>query len=154
MSPGDRVYLDMKYQEDYPLGLAWAGTVEVADTWGWDPDRYLDGVEPERVRGVEAAVWTETLTTREELFTMLLPRLPAAAVSIPDADLLERLAKSGRPVRVRFRLECGDRGEAESANVIGEIPGRGKPDEIVLLGAHLDSWDLGTGAIGGIFARA
>ena len=75
------------------------------------------------------------------------PRLPAAALSIPDAELLERLRAAGRPVRVRFRLSCGEKGEAESANVIGEVPGDGKADEIVLLGAHLDSWDLGTGAI-------
>ncbi len=76
-----------------------------------------------------------------------LPRIPAAALSIPDAELLERLGKSGRPVRVRFRLACGEKGEAESANVIADIPGTKKPEEIVLLGAHLDSWDLGTGAI-------
>jgi hypothetical protein len=75
------------------------------------------------------------------------PRLPAAALSVPDAELLERLRKAGRPIRVRFRLTCGERGEAESVNVIGEIPGEGKSDEVVLLGAHLDSWDLGTGAI-------
>lgn len=74
-------------------------------------------------------------------------RIPAAAVSAPDADLLERLGKTGKPVRVRFTLTCGPRPDAESANVIGEIPGGEKPDEIVLLGAHLDSWDLGTGAI-------
>jgi Zn-dependent M28 family amino/carboxypeptidase len=75
-----------------------------------------------------------------------LSRLPAAAVSSPDADLLGRMIQAG-PVRVRFRLACGRRGTAESANVIGEIPGRTKPEEIVLLGAHLDSWDLGTGAL-------
>ena len=51
------------------------------------------------------------------------------------------------PVRVRFTLGCRTLPDAESANVIGEIPGRERPQEIVLLGAHLDSWDLGTGAI-------
>ncbi len=75
------------------------------------------------------------------------PRLPAAAVSIPDADLLERLGRSGSAVRVRFTLTCGERGEAASSNVVGEVPGSRKPEEIVLLGAHLDSWDLGTGAV-------
>jgi carboxypeptidase Q len=74
-------------------------------------------------------------------------KIPAAALSNPDADLLERLGREGRPVRVRFTLGCRDRGETESANVIGEIPGRGQPKEIVLLGAHRDSWDLGEGAI-------
>jgi hypothetical protein len=74
-------------------------------------------------------------------------KIPAAALSIPDADLLERLLRGGRPVRVRFTLGCRDRGQKESANVIGDIPGRGAPDEVVLLGAHRDSWDLGEGAI-------
>ena len=75
-----------------------------------------------------------------------IPKIPAAAVSNPDADLLERLGDEGRPVRVRFTLGCRDMGEAETANVIGEIPGRGSPKEIVLLGCHRDAWELGAGA--------
>ncbi len=75
------------------------------------------------------------------------PKIPAAALSVPDAELLERLLADGEPVRVRFTLSCGNAPDAESANVVGEIPGRGKTREIVLLAAHLDSWDLGTGAI-------
>ena len=74
-----------------------------------------------------------------------IPKIPAAAVSNPDADLLERLGDEGKPVRVRFTLGCRDMGQAETANVIGEIPGRGSPKEIVLLGCHRDAWDLGTG---------
>jgi carboxypeptidase Q len=80
-------------------------------------------------------------------YSVDIPKIPAAALAIPDAELLERLLRPGRPVRVRFTLTCGDRPEAESANVIGEIKGSSKPEEIVLLGAHRDSWDLGTGAI-------
>jgi carboxypeptidase Q len=76
-----------------------------------------------------------------------LPKIPAAALAIPDAELLERLVREGKPVRVRFILTCRSEPDTETANVIGEIPGREKPEEIVLLGAHLDSWDLGTGAI-------
>ena len=76
-----------------------------------------------------------------------VPKIPAAALSVPDAELLERVLRAGGPVRVRFTLTCGDAPDAESANVVGEIVGRGRPKEIVLLGAHLDSWDLGTGAI-------
>lgn len=72
--------------------------------------------------------------------------IPAAALSSDDAALLTRLSRRG-PVRVRFTLTCRTLPDAESANVIGEIPGREKPEEIVLLGAHLDSWDLGTGAL-------
>jgi hypothetical protein len=75
------------------------------------------------------------------------PKIPAAALSAPDADLLERLGRDGQPVRVRFELTCGDGPPAESANVIGEIRGREAPREIVLLAAHLDSWDMGTGAV-------
>jgi carboxypeptidase Q len=74
------------------------------------------------------------------------PKIPAAALAVPDAEMLTRLGRLG-PVRVRFRLACGDEGMGESANVIGELPGAGKPNEIVLLGGHLDSWDLGRGAI-------
>jgi len=76
-----------------------------------------------------------------------IAEIPAAALSNPDADLLERLDREGRPVRVRFTLGCRNLGQADSANVIGEIPGTGKSEEIVLLGAHRDSWDLGEGAI-------
>jgi hypothetical protein len=75
------------------------------------------------------------------------PRIPAAALSIPDAELLERLLRDGRPVRVRFSLACHDGPPVETANVVGEVRGRTRASEIVLLGGHLDSWDLGTGAI-------
>lgn len=74
-------------------------------------------------------------------------KIPAAALSNPDADLLAAQVASGKPVTFRLKLGARHLGEAESANVIGEIPGREKPEEIVLLGCHLDSWDLGTGAI-------
>jgi hypothetical protein len=76
-----------------------------------------------------------------------MAKIPAAALSVPDAELLERLIGQGNTVRVRFTLTCHDDVDAETANVIGEVPGREKPQEIVLLGAHLDSWDLATGAI-------
>ncbi|MFL6293079.1 MAG: M20/M25/M40 family metallo-hydrolase [Thermoanaerobaculia bacterium] len=80
-----------------------------------------------------------------------VPRIPAAALSNPDADTLEGqlgiAEKSGKPVVFRLKLGAHMLVDGESANVIGEIPGREKPEEIVLLGGHLDSWDLGTGAI-------
>jgi Zn-dependent M28 family amino/carboxypeptidase len=73
--------------------------------------------------------------------------IPAAALSNPDADLLSAMVRRGQPVRVRLDLDVGYEGTATSYNVIGEIRGRGKPDEVVVMGGHLDSWDLGTGAI-------
>lgn len=73
--------------------------------------------------------------------------IPAAALAIPDAELLRRAILSNQgPVRVRFASTARFAGEATSANVIGEVPGTAKPDEVVLLGAHLDAWDLGDGA--------
>ncbi len=79
MSPADRAYLDMKYTPEHPLGLDWAGCVELRDSYDWEPTQVVPGLPPEAVEGVSAAVWTETLTTRDELFSMLLPRLAAVA---------------------------------------------------------------------------
>lgn len=72
--------------------------------------------------------------------------LPVAAVSPADSDILARLAARGA-VRVHLNIQVERRDEAPSGNVIAEIRGRERPDEIVLLAAHLDSWDLGQGAI-------
>lgn len=78
----------------------------------------------------------------------LLTRIPAAALASADADGLESMLSGGKPVEVKIELGSRVRkGEYTSANVIGEIPGREFPDEIVAIGGHLDSWDLGTGAI-------
>ncbi len=74
------------------------------------------------------------------------PRIPAAAVTVEDATLIHRLAAAGHPVRVRLRMEAETRPDAYSANVIGEVRGRERPEEIVVVGAHLDSWDVGQGA--------
>jgi Zn-dependent M28 family amino/carboxypeptidase len=75
------------------------------------------------------------------------PPIPAAALTAPDAEQLERLVAKGSAVRVRMILTPRDLGPATSQNVIAEIKGREKSDDLVLLGAHLDSWDLGTGAV-------
>jgi carboxypeptidase Q len=75
-----------------------------------------------------------------------LTPVPAAALSMVDADQLARLLALG-PTRVRVALDCGWNGEYTSQNVIGEITGSRHPDEVVLIGGHLDSWDPGTGAI-------
>ncbi len=73
------------------------------------------------------------------------PTIPAFALSIPDADQVARLAELG-PVRVRLSSGASTYATT-SQNVIGEVRGRERPEEVVLLGCHLDSWDLGTGAI-------
>lgn len=76
-----------------------------------------------------------------------LTPIPSAALAVPDADQLARLLALGKPVKVRVALDCGWNGTYTSQNVIGEIRGSKKPDEVVVIGGHLDSWDLGTGAI-------
>jgi hypothetical protein len=73
--------------------------------------------------------------------------IPAAALSTPDATLIERLAKRGQPIRLKLLLTPKMIGERESGNVIAEVPGTDPGAGIVLVGGHLDSWDLGTGAI-------
>jgi hypothetical protein len=74
------------------------------------------------------------------------PKIPAAAVTIEDALLIQRLADSGNTVTAHLEMEARMLPDADSANVIGEIPGRERPDEIVVMGGHLDSWDVGAGA--------
>jgi hypothetical protein len=75
------------------------------------------------------------------------PKIPAAALSVEDAMLVDRLIKRGDRVRMHLVLTPRQLPEVMSANVVAELRGSEKPDEIVLIGGHLDSWDLGTGAI-------
>jgi hypothetical protein len=79
-------------------------------------------------------------------YTDGFPKIPAAAVTIEDALLIQRLVDSGNPVIAHLDMEAHMLPDAQSANVIGEIPGRERPDEIVVIGGHLDSWDVGAGA--------
>jgi carboxypeptidase Q len=74
------------------------------------------------------------------------PKIPGAAISTEDADRLQRMLDRGSRVVVRLKMEAHTEADAESANVIGEIRGREKPDEVVVVSGHLDSWDVGTGA--------
>jgi hypothetical protein len=74
-------------------------------------------------------------------------KIPFAAIAAEDADHVHRLLANGDKVKVLVKLGAHQAGEADSFNVVGEVPGREKPDEIVLIGAHLDSWDLATGAL-------
>lgn len=73
--------------------------------------------------------------------------IPAAALSNPDADLVERIAGAGKPIRLRLLLTPRLIGMRQSGNVIAEVPGSDPKAGIVAIGGHLDSWDLGTGAI-------
>ncbi|WP_326808460.1 beta-N-acetylhexosaminidase [Streptomyces sp. NBC_01775] len=79
LSPADRSYLDMKYDKDTPLGLSWAGFVEVQRSYDWNPGAYLEGAPADSVLGVEAPLWSETLSTSKQVEYMAFPRLPGVA---------------------------------------------------------------------------
>lgn len=76
-----------------------------------------------------------------------LSGIPMAALSPPDAELLERMAARGKPIRIKLSMASTYRAKAPAYNVVGEIRGREKPEEVIVIGGHLDSWDAGTGAI-------
>ena len=73
--------------------------------------------------------------------------IPAAALTVPDAEQLERILARGKPVTIHLTLTPKMAGTHQSGNVIAEVPGSDPSAGIVLIGGHLDSWDLGTGAI-------
>jgi Zn-dependent M28 family amino/carboxypeptidase len=75
-----------------------------------------------------------------------MTKIPAAALGVPDADLLQRLAARG-PVRIRLRLASYVDPNSKAWNVSGDIAGSWQPDQVIVVGGHLDSWDPGTGAI-------
>ena len=78
LSPSDAAYLDMKYDHDFPLGLAWAGTVDLHRAYDWQPTALLD-IPADAVAGVEAPLWTETVESLEEADQLMFPRIAAIA---------------------------------------------------------------------------
>src|SRR3954453_15897226 len=85
--------------------------------------------------------------TGVQYFTDGAKPIPAGALSVPDAEQLVRILKRGKPVVMRLTLVSQRKEGAQSGNVIAEVPGRDPKAPILLVGGHLDSWDLGTGAI-------
>jgi carboxypeptidase Q len=74
------------------------------------------------------------------------PQIPAAAIAAEDADRLRRMQDRGTPVRVRLKMGARFLPDADSSNLIGELRGRERPQEVVVVGGHFDSWDVGTGS--------
>lgn len=79
LSPSSKTYLDMKYDAFSPLGLDWAGLIEVETGYVWDPINILPGVAEENVLGIEAPLWSETLEDIKDIEFMAFPRLPGYA---------------------------------------------------------------------------
>ncbi|NJQ02522.1 family 20 glycosylhydrolase [Streptomyces sp. PLAI1-29] len=102
LSPANRAYLDMKYDEDTPLGLSWAGYVQPEQSYSWDPGSYLRGAPESAILGVEAPLWSETLETGDDIEFMAFPRLPGIAElgwspadALDWADYRQRIATHG-----------------------------------------------------------
>lgn len=79
MSPAKKAYLDMKYDSTTRLGLNWAGYIEVDTAYIWNPEDYVPGLSKVNILGIEAPLWTETVTKMDELEFMVFPRLPGYA---------------------------------------------------------------------------
>ena len=128
---------DMKVPEDYGkfAGLRGRGPAAAAKA----------GAVGALVRSLATASLSTPHTGATRFDEGMTP-IPAASVTVEDALLLHRLLAGGGPVRVRLVLGCKELPEVDSFNVVAEVKGREKPEEIVLIGAHLDSWDVGTGA--------
>ncbi|MEU4426692.1 family 20 glycosylhydrolase [Actinoplanes sp. NPDC024001] len=79
MSPANRAYADMKYSGSTVIGLDWAGTISVQRAYDWDPAAHMTGVPAAAIRGVEAPLWTESVTTAQDVDYLTFPRIPAYA---------------------------------------------------------------------------
>lgn len=105
-SPAIKAYLDMQYDSTTKLGLHWAAYIEVDDAYDWDPATLVDGIGKENILGVEAPLWTETVTNIDELEYMVFPRLAGIAeigwtppLKRDWVDYRERLAKHGERLK-------------------------------------------------------
>ncbi len=114
--------------------------------------RVSGAVEAAKAGSVAAIVRSMTTLRNDAPHTGLMryadgvERVPAAAVSTNGADRIAALLAEGRVVRLRLELDCEQMEPAESFNVVGDLVGRKHPDEIIVVGGHLDCWDVGQGA--------
>jgi len=128
-------------------------TLDPFDAYGGAVDQRAHGaVEAARHGAVAAIVRSMSLRLDDHPHTGAMryeagvERIPAAAVSTAGAERLAALLRAEKKVTLRLRLDCSAGPDVPSHNVVGEIRGSSAPEEIVLLGAHLDAWDVGQGA--------
>jgi len=115
------------YRSDGPSAAAWQGAVACL------------------IRSVGGADYRIPHTGQTK-YAEDAPKIPAGAIASEDADLIVDLVKQG-PVKMKLVLTPQTLPEVESANVIGDVKGSERPEQVVIVSGHLDSWDLGTGAI-------
>ena len=82
-----------------------------------------------------------------QAYDSTVPRIPGAAIAMEDAAMMRRMQQRGQKIVVRLEMEAQMLPDSPSRNVVGELVGREKPDEVVVFGGHIDSWDVGTGAM-------
>ena len=123
------------------------------EAYGGAVDQRVRGaVESAEAGGVAALVRSVTLSSDDVPHTGAMgykegsPQVPAAAVSVRGANMLSDFLKKGARVRLRIRLSCATLPDVPSSNVMGEIRGCERPEEVIVIGGHLDSWDKGAGA--------
>lgn len=128
------------------------GQINTFEAYGGAVDQRGGGaIEAARAGGVAVLVrsMTETIDdvphTGWMAYRDSVPRVPGAAISTLDAEMLSAALRQG-PVTVRLALSCETLPDAESANVMGELTGSEHPEEVIVVGGHLDAWDKGTGA--------
>jgi carboxypeptidase Q len=127
--------------------------IETFRAYGQAADQRVEGaVEAAKAGGVAALVRSLTLEENDLPHTGMMryetggTEVPAVCVSTKGANVLSRALRADPELVVYIKTNCANLSPVMSANVVGEITGTGKPQEIILLGAHLDSWDLGEGA--------
>jgi len=124
-------------------GEAYGGAVD---------QRSIGAIVAARAGAVGALVRSMTLAldavphTGATHYADTIPKIPIAAVSTMDAEKLHRIILQGKKPRLRLRLSCETRSDVPGANVLGELSGNEKPEEVIVVGGHLDSWDKGSGA--------
>jgi carboxypeptidase Q len=126
---------------------------DVFEAYGGAVNQRSQGaIEAAKVGGVAALV--RSMTTRLDdvphtgsmHYVDSIPKVPGAAISTVGADVLDELISKDKNVTVRLKLSCQTLPDVESADVIGELTGTEKPNEVIVVGGHLDSWDKGQGA--------
>jgi hexosaminidase len=116
ISPAAKTYIDMKYDSTTTLGLNWAGYIEVDSAYIWDPATLVPGIGKDNILGIEAPLWTETITTMDEIEYMVFPRLPGIA----EIGWTPSLTRNWDEYKVRL----GKHGERFKAMNINFYPSR------------------------------
>jgi len=115
--------------------------------------RFRGAVEAARAGAVASLIRSVTPFSIQSPHTGLMsynpavPRIPQAAITVEDAEMMQRMQERGQKIVVRLKMSATQLADAPSRNVVAEIAGREKPDEIVIVSGHIDSWDVGQGAM-------